>query len=428
MDGISRQPIPRRGPRPAGRALLAACAVLLAGLALPARAYTLSPRAGAGPPAVQGGWTAAVPVVDPGCQPDLGGTAAAGASGATIHGFAHWPPGEFTDCRDDRVWYFQGRRARWTQSRSPYRGDVLAAAADRTGTYLLYLGRGSSGLLDQVLLGKRLHDGRYLPARRLSRLAGTAVNSGVFGAALVAAQGRWWAVWAQARNDPRSSSPPTFLFQAKTIGGTQAARRITFTPDQDTLPALALRRDGHGRVTGALLAWSHGVFVPSRQGGLNVENDDIRLAHAGRSGRWSSRVVSRGSYDLQLFASLAQVGRRTYLAWDRQSPDIDPRTSRVRFTDDPSGATPPHVFATPGGVPKLAGKGKTVYLMWQTLDPNTMVVARRKAATWTGQTVRVTPGTTQFQVPLLLTVSGGKLTALVLSGEARNRVFAVSQP
>jgi hypothetical protein len=34
---------------------------------------------------------------------------------------------------------------------------------------------------------------------------------------------------------------------------------------------------------------------------------------------------------------------------------------------------------------------------------------------------------TQFQVPLLLTVSGGKLTALVLSGEARNRVFAVSQ-
>jgi hypothetical protein len=42
------------------------------------------------------------------------------------------------------------------------------------------------------------------------------------------------------------------------------------------------------------------------------------------------------SYDLQLDATLAQAGRRTHLAWDRQSPDIDPRTSRVRFTDDPS--------------------------------------------------------------------------------------------
>lgn len=133
-----------------------------------------------------------------------------------------------------------------------------------------------------------------------------------------------------------------------------------------------------------------------------------------------------GTYDLQLGATLARVRRRTYLAWDRQSPDIDPRTSRVRFTDDPSGATPLRVFATPGGAPKLAGKGKTVYLMWQTLDPNTIFVVRRTAGTCTGQTVRVTPGVTQFQVPLLLTVSGGKLTVLVLSGEARNRVFAVS--
>jgi hypothetical protein len=425
MDGIDPHPISRRGLRSTARTLLAASVALLAGLALPAQAHT--PDRGVGLAAARSGWTPAVPAVDPGCHPDLGGTAAAAASGATIHGFAHWPPGEFTDCRDDRAWYFQGRRSRWSQSRSPYRGDVLAAAADQTATYLLYLGRGPSGVLDQVLLGTRLHRGRYLPPRRLSRLAGTAVNSGVQGAALVAAQGRWWAVWAQALNDPRSSSPPTFLFQAKTIGGVQAARRITFTPDQDTLPALALIRHGRGRVSGALLAWSHGVFVPSRQGGLNVENDDIRLAHAGLSGRWSSHLVSRSTYDLQLDATLAGVGRRTYLAWDRQSPDIDPRTSRVRFTDDPSGATPPHVFATPGGAPKLAVKGKTVSLMWQTLDPNTIFVARRAAGTWTGQTVRVTPGVTQFQVPLLLTVSGGKLTALVLSGEARNRVFAVSQ-
>jgi hypothetical protein len=427
MDGIGRYPTPRRTPRSSGRVLLIACAVLLAGLALPAWAHTPGPGVGAGPAAARTGWTPAVPVVDPGCHPDLTGTAAAAASGGTVHGFAHYATEGFSDCRDDRAWYFQGRRSRWTQSRSPYQGEVLAAAADRAATYLLYLGRGPGGRFDQVLLGKRLHHGRYLPPRLLSRLEGTAVNTSVQGAALVAAGGKWWAVWAQALDDPNFEVPPPMLFQAKTIGGAQATRQITFRPDQNTLPALALTRAGHGRVTGALLAWSNGVFVPSRQGGFNVENDDIRLASAGLSGRWSSRLVSRGTYDLQLNANLVRTRRASYLAWDRELPDIDPATLRVLFTDHP-GVTPPHEFRTPrGGAPKIAAKGRTVSVMWATLDPNTIFVASRTARSWTGQAVRVTPGPTQLQIPLLLTVSGGKLTALVLSWETRNRVFAVSQ-
>jgi hypothetical protein len=309
MDGIGRHPTPRRIPRSSGRVLLIVCAVLLAGLALPAWADTPARRVGAGPAAARTGWTPAVPVVDPGCHPDLTGTAAAAASGGTVHGFAHYATGGFSDCRDDRAWYFQGRRSRWTQSRSPYQGEVLAAAADRAATYLLYLGRGPGGRFDQILLGKRLHHGRYLPPRLLSRLEGTAVNTSVQGAALVAAGGKWWAVWAQALHDPNSEVPPPMLFQAKTIGGAQATRQITFRPDQNTLPALALTRDGHGRVTGALLAWSNGVFVPSRQGGFNVENDDIRLARAGLSGRWSSHLVSRGTYDLQVNANLVRARR-----------------------------------------------------------------------------------------------------------------------
>jgi hypothetical protein len=63
--------------------------------------------------------------------------------------------------------------------------------------------------------------------------------------------------------------------------------------------------------------------------------------------------------------------------------------------------------------------------MWQPLDPNTIFVARRTAGTWTGQTVGVTPGPTRFQFPLLLTVTAGKLTALVL--RAGSGVFAVSE-
>jgi hypothetical protein len=96
----------------------------------------------------------------------------------------------------------------------------------------------------------------------------------------------------------------------------------------------------------------------------------------------------------------------------------------VLFTDNPGGS-PPHVFRTPGGGPKIAVKGRTVSLMWQTLDPNTIFVARRTAGSWTGEAVRVTAGPTEFQIPLLLTVTAGKRTALVL--RVRSGVFAVSE-
>jgi hypothetical protein len=52
-------------------------------------------------------------------------------------------------------------------------------------------------------------------------------------------------------------------------------------------------------------------------------------------------------------------------------------------------------------------------------------VAKRTAGTWTGQLVGVSAGPTRFQFPLLLTVTAGKLTALVL--RAGTGVFAVSE-
>jgi hypothetical protein len=419
VDGITDHPTDRSSRASTPLMLL----VLVTLLSL---AAGLTPAAGAPAPATAAGgaghgWTAAVAAVEPRCHPEVEGTAAAAAGGGMIRGFAHWATVD-SDCRDDRAWYFQGRRGRWAQSRSPYRGEVLAVAVDRSATYLLYWAAGPSGLLDQVLLGGRLHNGRYLRPRLLSRLRGGAVDTGVQGAALVAAGGRWWAVWAQGPD--AGVLPLPMLFQAKTLGGAQATRQITFRADLNTLPTLALTRDRHGRPTGALLAWSNGKLVPSRTQEVLVENDDIRLARAGLSGHWSSRLVSRGSYDLQVQANLAQARGTTYLAWNRELPDGDEQTRRVLVTDHP-GVTPPHVFGTPGGGPKLAIKDKTVCLMWQALDPNSIVVARRTAGAWTGQLVVVTAGPTRFQFPLLLAVTAGKLTALVL--RAGTGVFAISE-
>ena len=424
MDGIKDPPTNRPSKASTYLVLLVVWVTLLSLLAAltPAAAALAPGGVGAATGAARGGWAAAVAAVDPRCHPDVEGTAAAAASGGTVHGFARWAIAG-SDCRDDRAWYFQGRRGHWTQSRSPYRGEMLAVAVDRTGTYLLYFG--GQPTPDRVLLGKRLHNGRYLAPRLLSRLQGAAVNTGVQGAGLVAAGGKWWAVWSQGvPADPTAPPPPAMLFQAKTIGGAQATRQITFRPAQNLVPVLALTRDRRHHPSGALLAWSNGKVVPQTGGGF-VEIHDIRLARAGLSGRWSSRLVSPGPYDVQFAGSLAWARGTTYLAWDREHPDVGEATRRVRFTDDP-GVSPPHVFRTPGGGPKLAVKGTTVYLMWQTLDPNAIFVARRTAGSWTGEAVRVTAGPTEFQIPLLLTVTApGKLTALVL--RVRSGVFAVTQ-
>ena len=79
--------------------------------------------------------TSPVTVVDPRCEPDVGSAQAAAGPDGRVHGFAAYVRGT---CTDERMWYFEGRGSRWTQARSPYRGEVLAVA-DGTGTWVLCL-------------------------------------------------------------------------------------------------------------------------------------------------------------------------------------------------------------------------------------------------------------------------------------------------
>ncbi|NLT53327.1 MAG: hypothetical protein GXX79_01910, partial [Actinomycetales bacterium] len=180
--------------------------------------------------------TSPVTVVDPRCEPDVGSAQAAAGPDGRVHGFAAYVRGT---CTDERMWYFEGRGSRWTQARSPYRGEVLAVADDGTGTWVLYLDTPS---YDRVVLGRRLGRGRWARPQVLSRLVGSALGSGVQGADLVASHGRWWAVWAQGLPEPYASASSTMLFQAKTLGGVRRAHRITGAAagQDEARPALAL--------------------------------------------------------------------------------------------------------------------------------------------------------------------------------------------
>jgi hypothetical protein len=367
-------------------------------------------------------WTSPVVVVDPRCQPDFGTAVAASGAYGLVHGFANYVRGT---CGDSSAWYFQGTAGRWTQTRSPYQGDVLAVADDGTSTWILYLDGRS---YDRVLLGRRLHTGRWFFPPVLSRLVGSAVGSGVQGASLVASGGRWWAVWAQALPDPQSSSPATTLFQAKTLGGTQSAHRITSVTSAypESRPALALTRDAHGRPTGAVLAWardvgSHAAFV---------ENDELWCGRAGLGGRWTTSTwlsVPAAAHPYALTPALARVGGTTWMAWARQSMDVEaPVDSRVLVTSDPAHAGSARPFATGGSNVVVAATTTRVDLAWQATDVATIAVATRKAGRWSARIVQ--PGPDEIRVrPLLVTSANGRLTVLFQSQDTNGRLFAITE-
>ena len=232
------------------------------------------------------------------------GETASGPDGAT-RGFA-----TYVDPRclrpisiGDPIYYFERTGTGWTSALTPYNGVILGVAADSTGTYLLYnsiRGVANSGLR----ITKRLHDGTFTPGRELAKALPTDGD-------VVAASSAWWAVW----NVPGVGGAPDDLYQAKTLGGAQAARRITFSPTlADREPALALR-------SGNLPAMSW-----TKQAG---QTSSVWLATATRAGVWTSSKVPgqaatdrNGQSDLDVYRGPG--GRDTiHLAYVAQVPRKD---------------------------------------------------------------------------------------------------------
>ena len=185
--------------------------------------------------------------------------AAAVDADGVVHGFAN-----VTGRTTGELRYVEGRGSRWTVLATPYRGDVLSVAVDRTGTYVLH--RAADGLR----IGKRLRDGRWTGGHLLVPQSAVPPVASVE-ADLVAADGRWWAVWSwlpAARMD---------VFEAGTVGGAFRTGRVTGSLAPDRAPTLALTSSG------AALVWQRG--------------GDLWTAAASRPGAWtgSRPLVRRGS-------------------------------------------------------------------------------------------------------------------------------------
>ena len=169
-----------------------------------------------------------------------------------VHGFATVTgqvPGE--------IRYVEGRGSRWTVLATPYRGDVLAAAVDRTGAYVLH--RAPDGLR----ISKRLRDGRWTGGHLLVPQAAVPPVASAQ-ADLVAADGRWWAVWSWL------PAPVADVFEAGTVGGRFHTGRVTGSLAPDSAPTLALTS---GARPGAALVW--------------LRSGELWTARADRPGAWA---------------------------------------------------------------------------------------------------------------------------------------------
>lgn len=168
----------------------------------------------------------------------------------------------------------------------PYSGVLLGSAQDNTGSYLLFADRGTH----LVKVGRDAAPG---PRRTLSR------NDGGDDGAVVARDGRWWAVWSTNVPDGGGRA----LVEAGTLLGPTPARRITFTNARDMPPALALRPGG-----GLLLGWPRVTYTDGRA------SSEIRVA-TNRGSGWASRSLAVESGIPRV--TVVSSGAHTFLSWQR---------------------------------------------------------------------------------------------------------------
>ena len=277
-------------------------------------------------------FTAPTTVVAPPCATP--GAADAAFGGGTIRGFASF------DACSHAIYYFQGGSQGYTRVLSPYRGNVLAAAADQTATYLVYVMTDAAGNPSGLGVAKRTHAGSFAGTRVLSTVAGRQIVATA--ADIAATGGKWWAVWTE-QVGPTEFAPQQ-LFQAKTFGTPADHQQITFTgPDIDNAePSISL--DGNG----AVLAWRRQT-APEMPG-----PSDLWVATNANTA-WSSRVFSNagtqnGSPDIK------RIAGSTYVAFVRDGQVVE--------SENTTGAWTSHVFLTPGSGPRVGATFGSVFVVW----------------------------------------------------------------
>jgi hypothetical protein len=360
-------------------------AVLLAGvMATPARAIGEF-----GPP---------VTIDNPTCEFDAFNVDQVQDASGVTHGFSDlWG----TDCNSGFVIrYFEGSGAGWTVEDTPFRGFVVAAAWDTTGTYLLYVDRS----LD-LRISKRQSDGVYIQGRLLStnvRFDGSTAQGDV-----VATGGRWWAVWREhvaPGGGPGDELDQTELFQAYTIGGTYVPReRITSNPSWDGFPSLALTP---GTTFPIRLVWKRG----GSDFGANA--GDLRRALGGADGGWISTTLATAGF-LNTWPEVQMLGTTTYVVWNRDGQTVQANNATGTFLSK--------TFVTPAAQnhrPRIVVAPGHVVVGWTTAGTLDAFVAERVGTSWTGR-VASPAGLTRPQVLVGVAATDGTATATVVSFGSR---------
>jgi hypothetical protein len=365
---------------------LVVAALLVGVLAVPARAIGVF-----GPP---------VTISDPPCGFDAYNVDLAQDSAGVAHGFSDlWGSACNTSFR---IEYFQGSGTSWTREATPYRGFVVAVAWDSTGTYLLYVDAAGLGLR----ITKRLANGSYTGGRLLSAFVGPDGSSAQ--GDVVAAGGRWWAVWREhvaPGGGPGDEFDQTELFQAYSIGGLHGRQRITNNPRWDSAPALARMPAGTFPLT---LIWARGGSD------FGAEPADLRRALGSAAGTWSSSSFAAAG-ELNFWPDVKVVGTTTYVAWNRDGRTVE--------ADNPGGAfTTSHTFTTPASQsnrPRVGVSGGSVFVGWSTPpSPARAFVAKRVGGSWTGAFASPAAATA-LQFLQGIAPRGGKATAVILSFGSR---------
>jgi hypothetical protein len=335
-----------------------------------------------------------VTVYDPPCQFDAFDVDVAQDTAGVAHGFVNLWGG--SGCDDPAIRYFEGSGSTWSQEATPYRGFVMGVAQDATGTYLLYLDHRTG---QGVRITKRLADGTYTPGRLLSHEWASSTDTQ---GDVVAAGGRWWAVWTEYVG---IRPPQLELFQASTLGGTRNRQRITVNQLEDWGPSLALTP---GTTFPLKLVWVRGG---QRQGEGPAIQSDLRLADGAAGGTWSSRALATLGHD-NFWPDARMVGTTTHVAWLRDG--------RAVHADNGSGRFVSHTFNTPAiphGRAKVAASAGLVFTAWTTGSMRSFV-AVRSGGTWTG-TYASPSSATRFQILAGLVPRAGKATALTISFGSR---------
>lgn len=363
-------------------------------LTLAATVPAASPAQAAPPPVV--------PILSAACDgfiyPDTTGMAP-GPRGR-VHGFVNYS--RSADC-GNRIFYFEGAGASWTSGATSLRGTVVDVAQDATGTYLLYVIDELSETAE-LAVAKRAADGTVT---RLAVLAPVAGTSGQGRGSIVARGGKWLAVWPQ----DGATAGDHDLYQYGTLYPGSSVRPVPVGSADDTAPALALAPDGS-----TVLA-----FTRRAAGSEPV----VRVARTTDGAAWQSRtaatgVTTRNDFpDLELAVSTAG----TFLAWSATVGGIP----QVVVADDQTGRwrtqTELPAFLGSSWDPRLVADGARVMAGYSSGDeyPSDAVdIAKRTTAagTWTPVPAGATPPSIDSRGVVGLAASGGRVTAVIFSGDS----------